>query len=79
MGIFKAGEVDSPQTVYLVKRCPECFINLPIDAKRCYHCKTRVGRVDRNGKARKAVNWYSYLICAISWSAFIAYLNWAFF
>jgi len=62
----------------LVKRCPECFINLPLDAKVCFSCRTRVGRVDKFGKARKAPNWISYIICIVSWAILIAYINWVF-
>ena len=64
---------------YLVKRCPECFVSLPIDATRCYSCKARVGKVDAQGKARRPVNWYAYLTCILSWAAFILYIRWAFF
>lgn len=78
MGIFfKAGESETSEK-YLVKRCPECFINLPLGARRCHSCNTRVGGVDRHGKARKAINWFSYLICLVSWAIFILYLEWAF-
>lgn len=64
---------------YLVKRCPECFISLPIDATRCFWCKARVGRVDRYGKARRPINWYAYLTCILAWAALILYVKWAFF
>lgn len=68
-----------PKYAYLVKRCPECFINLPIDAKRCFSCHARVGKVDRFGKARKTTNWISYVVCILSWLALILYIKWAFF
>jgi len=61
-----------------VKRCPECFVNLPLDAKRCFSCHTRVGGVDKHGKARRAVNWVSYIICILSWTIFFVYIKWAF-
>jgi hypothetical protein len=60
------------------KRCPECFINLPLDAKKCFSCRTRVGKVDKYGKARKSPNWTSYIICIISWAILIGYIQWAF-
>jgi len=63
----------------LVKRCPECFINLPMDAKECFSCHTKVGGVDKHGKARKRGMWVSYVICIIAWAIFIGYLKWAFF
>lgn len=61
-----------------VKRCPECFINLGMDAKRCPSCRTRVGGPDKNGIARKATNWVSYVVCILSWTILILYIKWAF-
>ncbi|MDZ7830959.1 MAG: hypothetical protein U5L07_04335 [Desulfobacterales bacterium] len=63
----------------LVKRCPECFINLPMDARECFSCHTKVGRADKHGKARKRGMWVSYVTCLIAWAIFIGYLKWAFF
>ena len=63
----------------LVKRCPECFINLPMDAKECFSCHTKVGGVDKHGRARKRGMWVSYVVCIIAWGIFIAYIKWAFF
>jgi hypothetical protein len=62
----------------LVKRCPECFINLPLDAKECFSCHTRVGKIDKEGKAKKSVDWVSYIICILSWAVFFIYIKWAF-
>lgn len=67
------------QDGFLVKRCPECFVNLPVDAKRCYSCKSRVGPVDHHGKAKKPFNWYGYSVCILAWVIFIGYVKWAFF
>ena len=61
-----------------VKRCPECFVNLPLDAKECFACHAKVGGVDKYGKARRAVNWISYIICIIAWTVFFVYIKWAF-
>ncbi len=79
MGIFGSHAGGRHKQNYLVKRCPECFINLPIDAKRCHSCQNRVGSVDRQGKAKKATNWYAYIMCVVSWAGLILYLKWAFF
>jgi hypothetical protein len=62
----------------LTKRCPDCFVNLPLDAKVCFSCQTRVGKPDKFGKAKKKPNWISYLICILSWAVFILYIQWAF-
>ncbi len=80
MGLLKARDkkAKNPEH-YLVKRCPECFINLPMDATKCYSCKTKVGDVDHYGKAKKKTNWYSYIICIGAWGFLIVYIGWAFF
>ncbi len=62
----------------LVKRCPECFINLPLDATQCFSCHTKVTRADRHGRARKRPDWISYIVCIISWGVFFLYIKWAF-
>jgi ribosomal protein L40E len=62
----------------LVKRCPECGVNLPLDARRCFSCHTRIGRADKHGMARKSINWVSYLVCIVSWAILIFYIKWAF-
>lgn len=62
----------------IVKRCPECFVSLPLDAKECFSCHAKVGRADKHGKARKSVNWVSYVMCIISWTIFFVYIKWAF-
>lgn len=79
MGVRKADTSDKSQEKFLVKRCPECHINLPIEATRCYSCKTRVGDADRHGKAKRKINWYAYLACIVSWGVLIFYIKWAFF
>ena len=62
----------------VVKRCPECFVHLPLDAKECFSCHAKIGKVDKYGKARKGINWISYIICILSWAFLIFYLKWAF-
>jgi len=69
----KADKID-----LLVKRCPECFVNLPLDARRCFSCHARIGRADKHGMARKATNWVSYIVCIVSWTILILYIKWAF-
>ncbi|MBS3758196.1 MAG: hypothetical protein KGY61_05995 [Desulfobacterales bacterium] len=62
-----------------VKRCPECFINLPIDAKECFSCHAKVGAPNKHGVAKKRGDWIHYVTCVVAWAIFIAYLKWAFF
>ncbi len=62
-----------------VKRCPDCLINLPIDARECYSCHAKVGKPDKHGLARRRGTWVSYVTCAVTWAIFLGYLKWAFF
>jgi hypothetical protein len=62
-----------------VKRCPECFVNLPVEAKECHSCHTRLRGIDKFGRAKKRGKWISYVICGITWVIFFGYIKWAFF
>ncbi len=73
----KKKQVDTSNEI-TVKRCPECFVSLPLDVKECFSCHSKVGSVDKHGKARKGVNWISYIICILSWTFFFVYIKWAF-
>lgn len=74
----KKDAVKAEKIDLLVKRCPECFVNLPLNAKRCFSCHARVGRADKHGMARKTTNWISYIVCILSWTILILYIKWAF-
>jgi hypothetical protein len=84
MGLFgrKTKPAEEALTVdlddILTKRCPECFVSLPLDAKACFSCHTRVGKVDKTGKAKKKPDWMSYIVCILSWAVLILYVKWAF-
>jgi hypothetical protein len=73
----KKKQVD-PAVEIIVKRCPECFVSLPLNAKECFSCHAKIGRTDKHGKAKKNVNWVSYIICILSWTVFFVYIKWAF-
>jgi RNA polymerase subunit RPABC4/transcription elongation factor Spt4 len=65
--------------VYATKRCPECFAYTELDAKRCPMCKTRLGKVQKHGMAKRTVNWSAYVVFLVAFLAFAAYMWWAFF
>jgi len=73
----KKKQVDTAVEI-IVKRCPECFVTLPLDAKECFSCHSKIGRTDKHGKAQKSVDWVSYIICILSWTIFFVYIKWAF-
>lgn len=74
----KRSSGSSPQS-YMTKKCPECFTYLPLDAKLCHSCGSRVGAVNRLGLAEKPVNVKGYLTAAIAILAFAIFLWWGFF
>ena len=63
---------------YLLKICPECSTNIPVDAKKCFSCHARVGEVDAGGRAKRPFNWLTYSTCFLSWLGFSLYIWWAF-
>ncbi len=73
------GQNDAPGTVHMTKKCPHCFVYLPLDAGRCNSCGNPVGPVTRLGLAQKVTNWRSYLVAAAAILAFSGFLWWGFF
>ena len=64
---------------FVSKKCPECYVYVPLEAKICPSCKVRLGEVDDHGMAEKLTNWKAYLICFFLWLALFLYVKWAFF
>ena len=64
---------------HIIKKCPECFTYIPLDALKCPSCKARVGRVDKHGMATRNVNWGSYFACILAWLVLAIYVWFAFF
>jgi hypothetical protein len=65
--------------VFSSKKCYECLTYLALDATTCHVCKKKVGRVDRNGIARKPIDWKSYISCAVALAALAVFIWKAFF
>jgi hypothetical protein len=61
------------------KKCPECYEYMPLHAKICPDCKTRVGDMDNTGMARRATDWKAYGSAAVAIMLFVTYIWWAFF
>jgi len=70
---------DSKKLKYATKKCPDCYVHLPLNAKECHACKSKVGDVDKLGFAQKPVDWKGYLAAAISIVIFVIFMWWAFF
>ena len=67
-----------PSAPSATKRCPECAVHLSIDATRCTDCGKRVGPVDKNGVARKAINYRAYAEMIIAFAALGLFVWWFF-
>ncbi|UCF93630.1 MAG: hypothetical protein JSW39_05570 [Desulfobacterales bacterium] len=64
---------------FTTKKCPECFEYLPLKARKCPVCRSRVGDVDKRGFASRPFDWWGYLMAVGSILAFWVYVWWAFF
>lgn len=60
------------------KKCPECYDFMPLTAKECPSCKTKVRDVDKTGMARRATDWKAYGAAVVAILVFIIYIWWAF-
>jgi RNA polymerase subunit RPABC4/transcription elongation factor Spt4 len=65
--------------LYVSKKCHECYEYVPLDAKACPYCKTRLGKIGPNGMAEKLTDWKGYFICIVLWLILAIYVKWAFF
>ena len=61
------------------KKCPNCYVHIPLNVEICPSCKKRVGMVDKHGMATRRVDWMSYIICFLAWLALGLYIKFAFF
>ncbi len=64
---------------YATKKCPDCYVHLPLHAKECHACKAKVGDVDKLGFAEKPADWLGYLLAGVSILVFAIFMWWAFF
>lgn len=64
--------------VFSYKRCPDCFVNIELMAKVCPGCHRRVGKVNRQGLAKRPANYLGYLAVLFWIGLFIGYI-WFFF
>ena len=62
-----------------VKKCPECFTYLPLNAEKCPDCGTRLEGVDWLGFAKKPIDWRGYVIAIASVLIYCVFMWWAFF
>ena len=64
---------------YLTKKCPECYVYMPLHAPVCPACQAKVGEVDKLGFAEKPVDWWGYLLALVTMVGFGIFMWWAFF
>lgn len=75
----KANAKENAPRAFSFKRCPYCFTTLKLTAESCLGCHKRVGKADRNGLARKPINYMGYLAALMWVGIFIGYIWFAFF
>jgi len=59
---------------FSTKKCYECFEHMKLDAVECPACKSRVGPVDRNGIAKKPVDWTSYVVFLVAFVVLVLFV-----
>jgi hypothetical protein len=64
---------------YATKKCPDCYVHLPLSATKCHSCGAKVGNVDKLGFAEKPADWLGYLLAGVSILVFAVFMWWAFF
>ena len=69
-----AHDKEKVDKIFSTKKCYECFEHLALDAVECPSCKSRVGPVDRNGIAKKPVDWISYVIFVVAFAALVLFV-----
>ena len=74
----KSDRASKTKKKFGTKKCPDCFEVLVLEAKKCTYCEKQVGPVDKNGYAKRPVDWKGYAYLISSWSLFGFYIWWAF-
>jgi len=78
--VSRESKSDSKKKIeYATKKCPDCYVHLPLNAKECLACKAKIGDVDKLGFAQKPADWKGYLAATISIVVFVVFMWWAFF
>jgi len=62
------------EKLFSTKKCYECFEHVALDAVECPSCKSRLGLVDRNGIAKKPVDWISYVVFLVALVALVLFV-----
>ena len=63
----------------MTKKCPYCYVYLPLHVTRCTTCRKRIGEVDKLGFASKPFDWIGYILAIVSIVAFAIFMWWGFF
>jgi hypothetical protein len=72
-------DLEKPKkNIYTTKKCPFCYVYMPLGAIQCPACKRKVGKIDKLGFATKPVDWRAYLYSLLAIVAFIVFMWWAF-
>ena len=63
---------------FVTKKCPECYVYLPLNTQKCPSCNTKLGDVDKLGFATRKFDWSGYIIAIISIVGFCVFIWWGF-
>jgi len=75
----KSNPAESKALARKMKKCPNCLTYISLDDEKCPACKSRVGKIGKDGIAKRPVNWTSYIRAMLLWVIFGLYIWWAFF
>ena len=75
----KSDEYIVKQEPHVSKKCPYCYVHMPLDRAVCPSCKNKVGLIDKHGMATRRVEWGSYITCFLAWLTLGLYIRFAFF
>ena len=74
---MKASETKKHTFAY--KKCYECLNEIQLDARVCFSCGQKLGPVDKNGIAKRPIDWRAYGVALLAVLCFGYYMWWAFF
>ena len=75
----KKRSASQKKSEYTTKKCPDCYVHLPLNAKVCHSCQAKVGDVDELGFGEKPVDWKGYVAAIIAITIFAIFVWWGFF
>jgi hypothetical protein len=73
------GATKNKRQAYTSKKCYECLSELTLETRVCFSCGQKVGPADKNGIAKRPIDWKAYTVALLACLGFCYYMWWAFF